>query len=86
MPKYLLLLTLAGVPLLALAEEAQRVPRPETATEALLRMQSSNQQASKTPQAQTPKERDQSMQRWLDAYKHEIPEFYHWSKVNSSNN
>ncbi|MDF0733734.1 DUF3613 domain-containing protein [Pseudomonas entomophila] len=85
MSRCLILLTLLA-PLAALAEEPPREPPPETATEALLRVQSSGQQASTQPQVQTARERDQSMQRWLDTYKYVIPDFYRWTKINSSNN
>lgn len=68
------------------AQEPPRQPRPQTATEALLQVQASNRQGSRTPQVQTDKERDQAMQRWLDSYKYAIPDFYRWTKVNSSNN
>lgn len=68
------------------AQEPPRPPRPQTATEALLQVQASNRQGSRIPQVQTDKERDQAMQRWLDSYKYAIPDFYRWTKVNSSNN
>lgn len=59
------------------ALHAEQYPRPspqdETATERLLRVQSSGAQASRHLQVQTARERDQSMQRWLDTYKYEIP-------------
>ncbi|MDH0305265.1 MULTISPECIES: DUF3613 domain-containing protein [unclassified Pseudomonas] len=73
-------------PLLAQAQEPPRKPRPETATEALLQVQASNREASSVRQVQTDKERDQAMQRWLDSYKYAIPDFYRWTKINSSNN
>ncbi|WP_194791706.1 DUF3613 domain-containing protein [Pseudomonas sp. UFMG81] len=76
------LMACLAMPLLAQAQE----PRAETATEALLRVQASNRQASPVLQQQTDKERDQSMQRWLDTYKYEIPDFYRWTKISSSNN
>ncbi|MBC3412063.1 DUF3613 domain-containing protein [Pseudomonas sp. SWRI51] len=72
------------VPLMVLAQEPERPA--ETATEAWLKVQASNRQASPVPQVQTDKERDQAMQRWLDSYKYAIPDFYRWTKVNSSNN
>lgn len=81
----LLFLCLAG-PSLAMADEPPpQAAGAETATEALLRIQASNQQASPTLQVQTARERDQSMQRWLDTYKYAIPDFYRWEKVRSSN-
>lgn len=81
---WLLLLTLSSQPLTALAIQAGPSSASQNATEAWLQMQASNQQASKIPQSATPKEREQTMQRWLDSYKYEIPEFYQWEKVNSS--
>ncbi|NER61721.1 DUF3613 domain-containing protein [Pseudomonas sp. MAFF212428] len=58
--------------------------RAQGATEAWLQVQASGQQASKTPQTATPKEREQSMQRWLDSYKYVIPDFFRWEKTSSS--
>lgn len=70
-----------------LAEENPRqAPRDETATERLLRVQSSGEQASSRLQVQTARERDQSMQRWLNTYKYEIPDFYRWTKMTERNN
>ncbi|QXH46331.1 DUF3613 domain-containing protein [Pseudomonas xanthosomatis] len=74
------------MPVAALAQEPPRQAQDETATETWLKVQASNRQASPTPQVQTDKERDQAMQRWLDSYKYAIPDFYRWSKVDSSNN
>ncbi|WP_369988249.1 DUF3613 domain-containing protein [Pseudomonas xanthosomatis] len=74
------------MPVAALAQESPRQAQDETATETWLKVQASNRQASPTPQVQTDKERDQAMQRWLDSYKYAIPDFYRWSKVDSSNN
>ncbi|MBA6144843.1 MULTISPECIES: DUF3613 domain-containing protein [Pseudomonas] len=72
------------------ALHAEQYPRPspqdETATERLLRVQSSGAQASRHLQVQTARERDQSMQRWLDTYKYEIPDFYRWTKMTERNN
>ncbi|HGM5581344.1 MULTISPECIES: DUF3613 domain-containing protein [unclassified Pseudomonas] len=84
--RYLMVLAgCAGVSL-AMAQEPPRQPEAQTATEALLRVQSSGEQASNRLQVQTARERDQSMQRWLDTYKYVIPDFYRWTKVTSSNN
>lgn len=80
----LLIVVMLGVPLLAMADSPPRKAPDETATEALLRVQASGQQASVRTQVQTARERDQSMQRWLDSYKYPIPDFYRWSKVDSS--
>ncbi|MFS2159802.1 DUF3613 domain-containing protein [Pseudomonas sp. Pseusp122] len=49
-------------------------------TQAWLQLQSQGSQASPTRQSATPVEREQSMQRWLDSYKHEIPEFFEQKK------
>ncbi|BBH48026.1 DUF3613 domain-containing protein [Pseudomonas sp. KU43P] len=57
-----------------------------TATEALLQVQSSGEQASNKLQVQTARERDLSKQRWLETYKYAIPDFYRWERVKSSNN
>lgn len=83
-PAWLLLLTLISQPLTALAMEEGPSSASQKTTEAWLQMQARNQQASKIPQSATPKEREQTMQRWLDSYKYKIPDFYRWEAVNSS--
>ncbi|GAB7532598.1 DUF3613 domain-containing protein [Pseudomonas sp. 3A(2025)] len=45
-------------------------------TEAWLQLQVRGDAASKVVQTPTPSEQEQSLQRWLDSYKHPIPEFY----------
>lgn len=45
-------------------------------TEAWLQLQVRGDAASKVVQTLTPSEREQSLQRWLESYKHPIPEFY----------
>lgn len=45
-------------------------------TEAWLQLQVRGDAASKVVQSETPSEREQSLQRWLETYKHPIPEFY----------
>lgn len=45
-------------------------------TEAWLQLQVRGDAASKVVQTATPSEREQSLQRWLESYKHPIPEFY----------
>ncbi|MFC3945016.1 DUF3613 domain-containing protein [Pseudomonas gingeri NCPPB 3146 = LMG 5327] len=50
--------------------------RYQQETENWLQLQLQGQQRSPTPQVATPSEREQSMQRWLDSYKHPIPDFY----------
>ncbi|MGH8379722.1 DUF3613 domain-containing protein [Pseudomonas sp.] len=66
------------------AMEAGPSSKAQQTTEAWLQLQARNMQASKIPQSATPKEREQSMQRWLDSYKYVIPDFYRWEKVGSS--
>lgn len=80
------LILLACIPLAAVAEDPPRQPPVETATEALLRVQSSNQQASTKLQRQTASERDQSMYRWLETYKYPIPDHFRWVKISTENN
>ncbi|MBD8492722.1 DUF3613 domain-containing protein [Pseudomonas syringae] len=60
----------------AWAIEPASPPAPRTQTEAWLQLQVRGEAASKTVQTATPTEREQSLQRWLDNYKHPIPEFY----------
>lgn len=48
----------------------------QTQTEAWLQLQVRGDSASKVVQTATPSEREQSLQRWLETYKHPIPEFY----------
>lgn len=80
----LLLLTLSSISLTASAIEPGPSSKAQQATETWLQMQARNEQASKIPQTATPKEREQSMQRWLDSYKYVIPDFYRWDSVGSS--
>jgi hypothetical protein len=49
-------------------------------TEAWLQLQPSGKAASPVPQTITPAERDLSLQRWLNSYSHEIPDFYDQDK------
>ncbi|WP_136478304.1 DUF3613 domain-containing protein [Pseudomonas sp. DG56-2] len=83
-PAGLLLITLGSLPLAALAVEPQPSAKTQTVTESWLQIQASNRQASKIQQTATPKEREQSMQRWLDSYKYALPDFYRWESVGSS--
>ncbi|MEE1869689.1 DUF3613 domain-containing protein [Pseudomonas auratipiscis] len=83
-PAWLLLITIGALPLAALAVEPQPPAKTQTLTESWLQMQASNRQSSKIQQTATPKEREQSMQRWLDSYKYAIPDFYRWESVGSS--
>ncbi|HWD33388.1 DUF3613 domain-containing protein [Pseudomonas caricapapayae] len=83
-PAWILLLGLSSLPLTVLAIEPGPSSKAQSATEAWLQMQARNEQASKIPQTATPKEREQTMQRWLDSYKYAIPDFYRWEAVGSS--
>ncbi|KPC35502.1 Uncharacterized protein ABJ99_3912 [Pseudomonas syringae pv. cilantro] len=47
-----------------------------TQAETWLQLQASGKAASPTPQVNTSTERDLSLQRWLETYKYNIPEFY----------
>lgn len=82
----MLMMTLAllASPFSALADDPLRQPPPDSAAEAWLRVQASNQQASPRLQVQTAAERDAVLQRWLDTYKYPIPEVFRWQKVSSS--
>ena len=84
MQKLMMTLALVACPLSALADEPLRQRPPDSVTEAWLRVQASNRQASPNVQRQTAAERDASMQRWLDSYKHPIPEVFRWQEVSAS--
>ncbi|MCI0914777.1 MULTISPECIES: DUF3613 domain-containing protein [Pseudomonas] len=87
MIRYVMLLACCTGFSTAWAEDYPRQQPPaQTATEALLRVQSSGEQASNRLQVQTARERDLSKQRWLETYKYAIPDFYRWTKVTESNN
>lgn len=65
--------------LLSLAAQAveQELSSPyQKQTEKWLQLQVTGTQQSSTPQVATPSEREQSLQRWLDSYKHPIPDFF----------
>jgi hypothetical protein len=73
------------IALLGLAANAWAIdPGPSSKqqqqTEAWLQLQPSAKAASPIPQTATPAERDLSLQRWLNSYSHEIPEFYDQEK------
>ncbi|CAM3219478.1 hypothetical protein BZK31_16020 [Pseudomonas floridensis] len=70
-----LLAALASDALATDARGAADQPR-QTQTETWLQLQAKGSAASSIPQTSTPAERDLSLQRWLDSYKHEIPPFY----------
>ena len=67
---------LALMPLGALAIEPGPTPRTQQQTENWLQLQISGSAQSPIRQTATPAERELSLQRWLDSYKHEIPEYY----------
>ena len=67
---------LALVPLGAMAIEPVPSSRNQLETEHWLQLQISGNAQSPVRQVATPAEREQSLQRWLDSYKHEIPEYY----------
>ncbi|MEE5097433.1 DUF3613 domain-containing protein [Pseudomonas alliivorans] len=51
-------------------------PAGQSQTEAWLKVQAKGSAASAIPQTSTAVERDLSLQRWLETYKHEIPAYY----------
>ena len=67
---------LALMPLGALAIEPGPTPKNQQQTENWLQLQVSGSVQSPIHQTATPAERELSLQRWLDSYKHEIPEYY----------
>ncbi|HEX8541390.1 MULTISPECIES: DUF3613 domain-containing protein [unclassified Pseudomonas] len=70
---------LLGMASAAVAAEKGDSPWQEQ-TQSWLKLQTEGNHASPTPQAVTPAERERSMQRWLDSYKHEIPDFFEQKK------
>lgn len=69
-------LLLLLMPLAAQAIEPGPSSRYQQETENWLQVQVSGKAQSMTPQVATPAERELSLQRWLDSYKHPIPEYY----------
>ncbi|NWC91353.1 MULTISPECIES: DUF3613 domain-containing protein [unclassified Pseudomonas] len=69
-------LLLAGMPLTALAIEPGPSSPQQKQTEGWLQLQVRGERASANVQKATPAERDVAMQRWLDSYKHPIPEYF----------
>ena len=67
---------LAVLPLGAFAIGPGPVSRAQQDTENWLQLQVSGSVQSPIRQTATPAERELSLQRWLDSYKHEIPEYY----------
>ncbi|CAK9889374.1 MULTISPECIES: DUF3613 domain-containing protein [Pseudomonas] len=80
------ILSCLGLLLLPLAAQAIE-PGPSSPqqqeTEAWLLLQSRGQVVSPIPQTAAAIERDLSLQRWLESYKHVIPQFY--KEYSSSN-
>lgn len=48
----------------------------ETVTERWLQIQREGQQVTPAPQVATPTEREMAYQRWLESFKHPIPDFF----------
>lgn len=67
---------LALIPLGAVAIEPGPTPKNQQETENWLQLQVSGSVQSPIRQTATPAERELSLQRWLNSYKHEIPEYY----------
>lgn len=62
-----------------LAQAANEAPKPkerQTVTDQWLQIQREGQQPTPAPQVATPAEREMAYQRWLDSFKHPIPDFY----------
>ncbi|KFE51910.1 DUF3613 domain-containing protein [Pseudomonas syringae] len=73
------------IALLSLAANAWAIDsgpssKQQQQTETWLQLQPSAKAASPIPQTATPAERDLSLQRWLNSYSHEIPEFFEQEK------
>ena len=64
------------VPLAAQAIEPGPSSQHQQETEHWLLLQSRGQAVSPIPQTAAASERDLSLQRWLESYKHPIPPFY----------
>lgn len=67
---------LALIPLGAVAIEPGPTPKNQQETENWLQLQVNGSVQSPIRQTATPAERELSLQRWLNSYKHEIPEYY----------
>ncbi|MEB2644756.1 DUF3613 domain-containing protein [Pseudomonas canadensis] len=70
------LIGLALLPLGAMAIEPGPSSPQQAETENWMALQINGRAASPTPQRAAPAEREQASQRWLDTYKHPIPEFF----------
>ena len=64
------------LPLVTQAIEPGPTSLSQQSTETWLLLQSRNQVKSPIPQNASPSERELTLQRWLDNYKHPIPEYY----------
>ncbi|MGE7959629.1 DUF3613 domain-containing protein [Pseudomonas sp. NPDC089530] len=64
------------LPLAAQAIEPGPASLSQQSTETWLLLQSRNQVKSPIQQNASPSERELSLQRWLDSFKHPIPEYY----------
>lgn len=80
---------LTGLALLLAARASLAIDTPPTPeqvrqehqqSETWLQYQASGQGASPTPQTAAPTEQEMSVRRWLDTYKHPIPEFFDQDK------
>ncbi|MBV1815636.1 DUF3613 domain-containing protein [Pseudomonas viridiflava] len=58
------------------SSKSQPASQSQSQTETWLNVQAKGSAASAIPQTSTSAERDLSLQRWLETYKHEIPAFY----------
>lgn len=74
--RYLAGLTVLALPLSVMAIEPGPSSPQQADTENWLTLQSSGSAASSTAQKATAAERDLAAQRWLESFKHPIPEFF----------
>lgn len=75
---------LLALPVSAWAIEPGPASRYQQETENWFQIQVSGKASSPVPQVATPAERELSLQRWLDSYKHSIPEYYKQDEGGSS--
>ncbi|OLY71552.1 hypothetical protein AU074_15440 [Pseudomonas sp. ATCC PTA-122608] len=73
---YLASLALLTLPLTVVAVEPGPSSPQQKQTETWLTLQSSGQVASPAQQKASAAERDLATQRWLDSFKHPIPEYF----------
>ncbi|AZF24842.1 hypothetical protein C4J90_0641 [Pseudomonas sp. R2-60-08W] len=73
---YLASLAVLALPLGVMAIEPGPSSPQQAVTENWLALQVSGTAASATPQSASATERDVAAQRWVDSFKHEIPEFF----------